>query len=152
MISRTEVDGDYTDITAEVPSVKDGEFAKWFNSLTPDEFDKVWANPELREKIQARLRHPGGMHEWHLVSRANIFKRWGVSAEQIAELRTATDKVKFINPTGRHGGKGSTTAHNELLDIIDTSPDYATFRRRLQNWATYRLPNGVNDLPDGLRP
>ncbi|SFA47593.1 Pre-toxin TG [Parageobacillus thermantarcticus] len=135
-----------------VPSVKNGEFNRWFNSLTPDEFDEVWSDPRLRKAIESRLRHPGGFHEWHLVSRAPTFKRWGVTAEQIKELRTAIEDVKFVNPKGVHGGKGSTRAHNELLEIIDSSPDYATFKRRLQNWANYRLEGGVESLPEGLRP
>ncbi|OSX97809.1 hypothetical protein BTJ44_00414 [Bacillus mycoides] len=42
-------------------------------------------------------------------------------------------KVHFVNPIGKHGDKGSTTAHNELLKIIDSSLDYSTFRRRLKN-------------------
>ncbi|MFD2880875.1 hypothetical protein ACFTAO_40975 [Paenibacillus rhizoplanae] len=62
-----------------VPSVRNGEFNKWFNSLTPDEFDKVWADPKLRDIIKDRLRHPGGLHEWHLVSRADVFKKMGES-------------------------------------------------------------------------
>ncbi|OKP94386.1 hypothetical protein A3849_29350 [Paenibacillus sp. P46E] len=70
-----------------VPSVKNSEFNKWFNSLTPDEFDKVWADPKLVDTIKDRLRQPGGLHEWHLVSRADVFKRWGVTSEQIAEMR-----------------------------------------------------------------
>ncbi|GCD81246.1 hypothetical protein PTHTG4_03080 [Parageobacillus thermoglucosidasius] len=111
-----------------VPSVKNGEFNRWFNSLTPDEFDEVWSDPRLRKAIESRIRHPGGFHEWHLVSRAPTFKRWGVTAEQIKELRTAIEDVKFVNPKGVHGGKGSTRAHNELLEIIDSSPDYATFK------------------------
>ncbi|PWK14252.1 pre-toxin TG domain-containing protein [Tumebacillus permanentifrigoris] len=135
-----------------VPSVRNGEFKKWFDSLSPDEFDKVWADPKLRELIKDRLRYPGGMHEWHLVARADIFKRWGVTAEQIAEMRTLISETKFVNPKGKHGGKGSTTAHNELLEIIDTSKDYAMFRRRLQSWADYRFEGGSEALPLGLRP
>ncbi|WNF33350.1 hypothetical protein RI196_01130 [Aeribacillus composti] len=135
-----------------VPSVKNGEFNRWFNSLAPDKFDKVWSDPRLRKAIESRLRHPGGFHEWHLVSRAPTFKRWGITAEQIKELRTAIEDVKFVNPKGVHGGKGSTKAHNELLEIIDSSPDYATFKRRLQNWANYRLEGGVESLPESLRP
>jgi hypothetical protein len=132
--------------------VKNGEFAHWFNSLTPEQFDQVWADPNLRKAVEARLRHPGGLHEWHLVSRADTFKRWGVTAEQIQEMRTAISQVEFVNPIGRHGGKGSTLAHNELLTIIDTSLDYDTFARRLQNWSNYRLKGGVDALPNGLRP
>jgi hypothetical protein len=135
-----------------VPGVRDGAFARWFNELTVDEFERVWANPRLRRAIESRLRHPGGMHEWHLVSRANVFKRWGVTAEQIIELRTAINEVRFVNPSGHHGGLGSATAHNELLGIIDSSNSYADFVRRLQSWALNRLEGGVNALPPGLRP
>ncbi len=60
-----------------VPSVRNGEFNNWFNSLTSEEFDRVWSDPKLRDKIKERLRHPGGMHEWLLVSRADTFKYWG---------------------------------------------------------------------------
>ena len=135
-----------------VPSVRNGEFNNWFNSLTSEEFDRVWSDPKLRDKIKDRLRHPGGMHEWHLVSRADTFKYWGVTAEQIAEMRTLISDTKFVNPTGKHGGKGSTRAHNELLQIIDTSKDYDMFKRRLQNWADYRFEGGSDALPDGLKP
>ncbi|MGE6666074.1 RHS repeat-associated core domain-containing protein [Paenibacillus xylanexedens] len=139
-------------ILDSVPSVRNGEFNKWFNSLTPDEFDKVWADPKLRETIKDRLRHPGGLHEWHMVSRADVFKRWGVTSEQIAEMRTLISETKFVNPKGKHGGKGSTKAHNELLEIIDSSTDYGMFKRRLQNWANYRFDGGVDALPNGLKP
>jgi RHS repeat-associated protein len=139
------------DLTA-VPSVRNNAFSRWFNSLTVEEFGQVWANPKLRRAIQSRLRAPGGLHEWHLVSRANVFKRWGVTAEQIADLRTAISQVRFVNPAGRHGGFGSTTAHNELLGIIDSSTSYTQFVRRLQNWANYRLQGGVSALPAGLQP
>lgn len=122
------------------------------DSLSPDEFDKVWADPKLRDTIKDRLRHPGGLHEWHLVSRADVFKRWGVTSEQIAEMRTLISETKFVNPTGKHGAKGSTKAHNELLEVIDSSTDYDMFRRRLQNWANYRLDGGIDALPDGLKP
>lgn len=52
---------------------------------------------------------------------------------------------------GKHGQLGSTTAHNELLGIIDSSVDYDMFIRRLNNWANYRLKGGVDALPEGLR-
>ena len=74
-----------------------------------------------------------------------------IQAEQIRDLRTAISDVKFVNPTGVHGGLGSTRAHNELLGIIDSSLDYETFVRRLNNWANYRLDGGIASLPEGLR-
>lgn len=86
-----------------------------------------------------------------MVSRAPKFKYWNINAEKIKDLRTAISDVKFVNPKGSHGGFGSTKAHNELLAIIDTSSDYKTFIRRLNNWANYRLEGGISSLPDGLR-
>lgn len=80
------------------------------------------------------------MHEWHLVSCAPQFNRWGIQAEQIRDLRTAISDVKFVNPTGVHGGLGSTRAHNELLGIIDSSLDYETFTRRTTEfWKIERI-------------
>ena len=134
-----------------VPSVKNGEFERWFNLLSKEEFDRMWSNPELKEKIKDRLRAPGGLHEWHLVSRADIFKRWGVTAEEIKEMRTAVEDVRFVNPPGIHGGRGSTKAHNELLEIIDSSNTYSEFKARLQEWAAKRLDRGIEALPPGLR-
>ncbi|WZY01843.1 pre-toxin TG domain-containing protein [Bacillus sp. FSL W7-1360] len=135
-----------------VPSVRNGEFDKWYNSLNTKEFDEIWSNPQLRNGVKDRLRHPGGLHEWHLVSRADTFKYWGVTSQQIREMRTLISETKFINPPGKHGGKGSTKAHNELLAIIDTSTDYNMFKRRLQNWADYRFEGGSKALPKGLKP
>ena len=117
----------------DIPTVKSGNFEEFFNRLTPEQLDEIWDNKHLRRKIERQLRAPGGMHEWHLVSRAPQFKRWGIQAEQIRDLRTAISDVKFVNPTGVHGGLGSTRAHNELLGIIDSSLDYETFVRRLNN-------------------
>ncbi|EIT83760.1 hypothetical protein A374_18761 [Fictibacillus macauensis ZFHKF-1] len=91
------------------------------------------------------------LHGLFLVSRAPQFKFWDISAEKIKDLRTAISDVKFVNPKGIHGGLGSTKAHNELLAIIDTSNDYNTFIRRLNNWAYYRLEGGISSLPEGLR-
>ncbi|ATO29999.1 hypothetical protein RA13_19970 [Bacillus atrophaeus] len=134
-----------------VPTVKSGEFNNWFNSLTPKQLDELWKDKKVRRAIERQLRAPGGMHEWHLVSRAPTFKQWGVTSEQIRDLRTAINKVEFVNPVGKHGGLGSTVAHNELLGIIDSSLNYNMFVRRLNNWANYRLKGGAEALPEGLR-
>ena len=52
---------------------------------------------------------------------------------------------------GAHGGAGSTTAHNQILNIIDTSNSYNEFVMRLNDWAKDRLRNGNLDLPAGLK-
>ncbi|MDR6999668.1 hypothetical protein [Neobacillus niacini] len=135
----------------EIPSVRNNEFNKWFDSLSPIEFEEMWNNPELRSKIEDRIRRPGGYHEWHLVARTPIFKQWGISMDDIKEMRSLTKDVEFVNPPGRHGRRGSTKAHNEILKIIDSSSDYESFVKRLNEWAKNRMKNGIIDLPKGLR-
>ncbi|KAA0566638.1 hypothetical protein F0342_00895 [Bacillus sp. CH30_1T] len=135
----------------EIPSIRNNEFNMWFDSLSVDEFDEMWSVPHLRSKIEDRIRRPGGYHEWHLVARTPKFKQWGVSMDDIKEMRSLTKDVEFVNPPGRHGRRGSTKAHNEILKIIDTAPDYESFVKRLNEWASNRMKNGVMDLPEGLR-
>ncbi|WP_231506818.1 T7SS effector LXG polymorphic toxin [Bacillus safensis] len=137
--------------STDIPSVRNKEFNKWFDKLSVDEFEKAWNVPALRSKIEDRIRQPGGYHEWHLVARTPQFKKWDVSMDRIKELRTLTKDVEFVNPPGRHGGRGSTKAHNEILKIIDNAPDYESFVRELNKWASKRMKNGVQDLPEGLR-
>lgn len=101
--------------------------------------------------MEDRIRQPGGYHEWHLVSRTPEFKKWGVSIDDIKGMRSLIDDIEFKNPWGIHGGTGSTTAHNQILNIIETSSSYGEFVRRLNDWARDRLKNGILDLPEGLR-
>ncbi|RDW16496.1 hypothetical protein CWR48_16330 [Oceanobacillus arenosus] len=135
----------------KIPSIRNGEFNKWFDDLSPEQFNRMWENKELRKKIEDRIRKPCGHHEWHLVARTPKFKEWGISMDDIKEMRTFTKDVKFVNPPGVHGGEGSTIAHNQILRIIDTSVDYETFVKRLNNWAEDRLENGKMGLQIGLR-
>lgn len=65
-------------------------------------------------------------------------------------MRTSIPDVKFDNPVGSHGSTGSTAAHNEILQIIDSSLSYDDFKRRLGMWSDYRLQGGRNALPSGL--
>ncbi|MGN4423106.1 WXG100 family type VII secretion target [Bacillus cereus group sp. MYBK30-1] len=134
-----------------IPSIRNGEFNKWFDDLSSEEFNTMWENPKLRKRIEDRIRKPGGYHEWHLVARTPKFKEWGISMNDIKEMRTLTKDVKFVNPPGVHGGEGSTVAHNQILRIIDTSKDYETFVKRLNNWAEDRLESGKMGLPIELR-
>lgn len=57
-----------------IPTVKNGEFNEFFNSLSVDELDALWSKPEIRDVIEACLRSLGGLHEWHLVSRTPQIK------------------------------------------------------------------------------
>lgn len=136
-----------------VPGVRNGEFAAWFNTLTKAEMDVLWSNPRLRDQIETRLRHPGGFHEWLMVSRTPKFREWGITAEQIWSMRNRTRDVKFSDPQGgSHGHDGSGTFHNELMRIIDTSNSFEEFRTKLQDLANRRLEGGAAALPEGLRP
>lgn len=53
----------------KIPSVSNNEFNKWFDNLSAKEFEEMWNNPQVRSKIEDRIRRPGGYHEWHLVVR-----------------------------------------------------------------------------------
>ena len=138
----------YDDI---IPTVKNGKFNGWFDNLAPEELEKLWEIPKLRKKIEDRIRRPGGYHEWNFVSRTPQFKKWGVSMDDIKEMRSLIEDMQFINPSGVHGGRGFTKAHNEILKIIDLSYDYEEFAHRLNEWASRRMKNGILDLPEGLR-
>lgn len=137
-----------TNLISKVPGIK--EFNKWFDDLTYKEFDILWKDLVLRRKVERRLRYPGGYHEWLMVSRANVFKKWGVKANEIRTLRTKISDVIFKNPPGRHGGKGSTKAHNEILKLIDESNNYQEFVENLVNWSNKRLEGGSKKLPKGF--
>ena len=135
---RVRVDQDHA--IPAVPPINGG-FAQWFDALTPDQLDILWEDLSVRNKIKSRLRHPGGLHEWCMVCRAPTFKRWGVTAGDIARFRTQVEDLVWIHPDdgqpGGHsdsapGGKhGSTKFHNELKKIIDESQSLNEFNSRL---------------------
>ncbi len=75
---------------------------------------------------------------------------WGVSMEEIKDMRTRTGDIKGANSEWSHGGEGSTTAHNEILDLVDQSNSFPEYKGKLQDWADTRLSGGRADLPDGL--
>ncbi|MFV0394857.1 MAG: hypothetical protein ACK5LC_10755 [Coprobacillaceae bacterium] len=135
----------------EIPSNRNGEFSKWFDDLSYDEFQQIWSDKRLRTIIEDRIRYPYGNHEWLMVSRVDKFKKWGVSMDDIKSLVTPTKELEFTNPWGIHGGTGSTTAHNQILGIIDEAVSYDEFVYMLNEWAIDRLPNGILGLPEGLR-
>lgn len=135
----------------KIPSVRKGEFNQWYNEMTPEEFKSVWEVPEYRDAIEARIRQPGGLHEWLPVSRTDTFKEWGVSMEEIKSMRTSTKDIEGASPAWTHGGEGSGTAHNEIFEIERNSRSFAEYKENLQNWADTRLKGGRSSLPEGLR-
>jgi hypothetical protein len=131
-----------------VPGIK--IFSKWFDEIVFEDFMKLWVVKATKERIKRRIRHPGGLHEWLMVSRADVFKKWGVSMNEIKRLRTKVEFVIFKNPPGKHGGFGSTRAHNEILDLIDTSKNFNQFKKKLIIWSENRLEGGSKSLPKGF--
>lgn len=115
----------------KVPSVRNGEFNRWFDQLSSTELEVLWGNKGVRDAIESRIRQPGGLHEWCMVCRAPDFKKWGVSMEEIKRFRTKTEELKWTNPAdgklGGHGGNGSGAFHNELGRIIDESRSLEEF-------------------------
>jgi hypothetical protein len=138
-------------VNGKVPSREGGEFHRWFDEMTPDEFDQLWAIPQVQKTVRDRLLFKGGHHEWLVRSRANVFKRWGLSVKDIANLRVLKERVWFKNPTGRHSATGSTAWHNELIQVVDDSSSFADFKRHLNTWADRRLDGGRDALPKDLR-
>ena len=69
---------------------------------------------------------------------------------------------KGILNSGFHGKNGSTAAHNQIIAMMQESPDIEEFKRKLNLWADEHVklidPNtgadilvGRNALTDGLR-
>ncbi len=139
-------------VNGAVPSRTRGEFHRWFDKLTPDEFDRLWANQTIQKTIRERLLFKGGHHEWLPRSRANVFKRWGLSVKDIANSRVLKERVHFKNPSGSHSGNGSTAWHNELINLVDSADSFAHYKTLVQKFARRRLSGGVKALPKLLRP
>ena len=137
----------------EIPSVSEG-FKKWFDTTDWREFDQIWKVKEQREYIESQIRAPRKLHEWLMAGRANTFKYWGVSMDEIKLNRDVISGLEFKNPHRFHGKKGSGTAHNKIKSIIDSSLNYDDYKRRLRAWADYRLPeikiNGIT-YPGSVR-
>ena len=133
------------ELIKSIPNIN--SFNKWYNELSVEDFDILWSDVKAKSKIIGLIRHPGGLHEWLMCSRANTLKKWNVSMDEIKLLRTKIEEVIFKNPPGYHGGPGSTKAHNEILKIIDSSDSYKIFKGKLIEWAENRLINGKDSLP-----
>lgn len=105
----------------------------------------------FRDVVKSRLRHPGGLHEWLPVERADLIKKWGVAYDDYARLRTPLAEVAFTDPDAVHGGPGSARAHRELVALMGASKNLAAYRKRLNRWADHRLAGGRDALPEPLR-
>ncbi len=94
-------------------------FNEWFDSMVWEDFIIIWKDKNVKDYIEDQIRAPGGLHEWNMAGFADCFKYWGVPMEEIKFNRDIIATLDVINPTGHHGGNGSTTFHNELIEIIN---------------------------------
>jgi len=141
----------------KVPTVRNGAFTRWFDDLSPAELDVLWENKATREAIEARIRQPGGLHEWCMVCRAPEFKQWGVPMSEIQRFRTKTSELTWVNPIdgvpGGHGGNASGAFHNELKAVIDNSKSLNEFNNGVtalrDRWKID--PSLLPDLPRGAK-
>jgi hypothetical protein len=142
-------------------------FNEWFDSLTLKELDDLLADEGAAGKrgaaeiIEENIRHPGGMHEWLMVSEVRQFKRWGVSMRTIHEGRSLTEAT--VGTRFRHGQGGSGTMHIELRAMVQSSKSFSDFLTKLNQWADRELvashsarwpdtaPLGRYSLPDNLQ-
>ncbi len=127
-------------VNGKVPSIRKGAFNIWFNKLSVDDMELLWENKSVREAIEARIRRPGGYHEWYMVSRTPKFKSWGINMEEIKAFRTEITELKWTSPhtgnIGSHGKDGSGKFHNELIKIIDNSNSPIEFKDKLSTLVT----------------
>ncbi len=129
--NRTVRSADELLTNGRVPGVRNGEFNRWFDDLSPAELDNLWSDTAVRRQIERRIREPRGLHEWCMACRAPEFRHWGVPMDEIQRFRTRTDELTWTHPDtgvrGGHGADGSGQFHNELRDIIDNSTSLDQF-------------------------
>ena len=121
------------------------EFNKWFDKLTVTEITELYSHPATKNKIKDLLRGDGGMHEWFMVSKAPVFKSWGMTADDIMKAVTPTSEVNFYNiltkegfSDGVHGiatATVSSNAHLQISNLIESSNSKEEFMKKLGDWA-----------------
>ena len=145
-------------VNGKVPDRTNGAFHRWFDELSTDDFNTLWADSSIQSTIRQRLLFKGGHHEWLVRARANVFKSWGLSVKDIANTRQLTNRVNFANnprggAPGGHVGFPSQSKvwHNELIGLVDQASDFSHFKRLLNDFADLRLDGGRRALPRQLR-
>lgn len=150
-----------------VPTVRMDKFAQWWDNMPADELETHWNHTDYGKQFQAtvkrRLRSPGKMHEWVMVSKAEKARVWQLTYRFFAdETRSPTRSVYFKDTatgvTGVHGRTPSGSAHLELAKMIDESSTFEEYKLRLQSWADgtlpgyqYALQGGAAALPSGFQ-
>ena len=141
------------------PLLKDNDsaFNDWWDELTPDELDAILTSNDHFDSLGARIRQPGGLHEWCLVCQQRRIKDLGISMSQIRDFRTATEALDWVVPDdfpdgglpGSRGNLGSTRFHNELRDIVESA---STVEDLLMDIDRLADRWSVDDLPDWPEP
>ncbi|KZL13051.1 hypothetical protein [Pseudovibrio sp. Ad37] len=148
----------------KVPTLTKG-FEKWFDELSPDELDKLWAIPKHHRAIKRQMLNGGEKHEWLKRSQLPKLKRLGFSAAEVMDWTSPTKLTEGPDPTrqpgerwrhskeggGRGSGVGSKKMHESLDEIIETAESRQELLRRLGYWANSWLDNGVDSFPDKLK-
>lgn len=134
-----------------------------WETCSNDEFDYLF-NSDYRDDIKDYLRGKGKKHEWCVCCKANVFRKWGLSIEDIFKYTSPTDELIFLNiyqnnkllPNNYHpnsftyNNKTSKEAHNQLEKIIDESLSFEDYVQKLNIWADLHIQNGRNSLPSEL--
>ncbi len=133
------------------------EFNEWFDSLTQKELEILYSNNKTKSKITGKggLRGEGGFHEWYKVSKAPLFKSWGMTANQIKTAVTKTKEMNFYNiettegiKNGVHGtdtASVSAYAHISIDELADSSSGKSEFDSRLKSWADEHFARSIVD-------
>ncbi len=77
-----------------------------------------------------------------MVQERQCLKSGGV-LQRILAICVLLQKMSNLRILPESMVEGSTTAHNEILQIIDSSSDYRSFVKGLRNWADNRLVGGA---------
>ncbi|MFC4635124.1 DUF4157 domain-containing protein [Dokdonia ponticola] len=139
------------DAAIHIPGVAGGKFAAWFDALSSKELALLMTNKANKLTIGNRIRHPGGQHEWLMVSKTPHVKKWGTTIAEIWLHRTPTKDIRLTKRFPPPRDHGSGLMHKELAKIINDSGGLDDFATRLSAWAKTALVGGVSDLPPGLR-
>ena len=137
-------------------------FKSWWNDLSPQELDQLWAHRRTRDRIAERVRSPGGLHEWLMVVEGPKLKRLGFSMDEIKAMTTPTKQAGGPNPTKpgtrwRHTtddgktGQGAGDMHKALREAIQLATSRDDLLKRLGRFASGWLDNGANGFPPALR-
>ncbi len=126
------------------------DFDAWASELSQEDISQIWTDPDLRTDFADMIR-PGRQHEWCMCRHFDQFAEWGLSVDDVRAYSTATDQLRWTVPDdvpdigGQTGGHvsspgnapftGSTRFHNELSDLITSSPDLDSFYNALPDFA-----------------